>query len=265
MPFLARPGFRLHYEFEADSARPVLVFANSLGTQLSMWEQQMPAFREHFSVLRYDSRGHGESIEENTDAYSFDELGADLLALLDSLGFDRVHFCGLSMGGMLGQWLGIHAPHRIRKLVLCNTAAKIGTDEGWNTRIDTVRMEGIDAIVPAVLARWFTEDFRAAYPAEFAATAAMLLANRPRGYTASCAAIRDADFRDGIARITAPALIVCGVEDQVTTPAAAAFLAQHIPGARLLALPAAHLSNVEAATAFSTGVLNFFVAGGTDA
>lgn len=260
MPFCNRAEGRLYYELENSRGLPVLVLSNSLGTTCGMWQPQMRALSEHFSVLRYDARGQGQS-SVPAGPYTMDQLGSDVQSLLDHLKLPRVHFCGLSMGGMVGQWLAIHAPDRIDKLVLCNTAAQIGTVDLWNQRMETVGVEGMSSIVPTVRDRWFTADFCASHPSEVAAAGSMLQASDPAGYAACCAAIRDMDFRKNVESIKAPTLIVFGRQDRVTTSEDAHFLAQHIAGAKTLVLEAAHLSNIEAAESFNQGILQFLKQG----
>lgn len=255
MPFLEL-DFRLHYKFHREPDKPVLILSNSLGTNLEMWTPQIAAWAQDFSLLRYDARGHGAS-SATPGPYSISLLGEDVLRLMDALKIHHAHFCGLSMGGMVAQWLGIHAAERVDKLVLCNTAAKIGDDAGWNRRIATVRESGMQAIVPSVIERWFTSEFRRNNADEVEATAAMLQFANREGYTATCAAIRDMDLREEVQQIKARTLVVCGEHDQVTPPSASHFLLEQIKGSRLLSLKAAHLSNLEAASAFTAGVSAF--------
>src|SRR5713101_360975 len=160
MPIVKSGEARIHYALEGQNGTPALLFSNSLGTNYSMWDPQVPELRKKFRVLRYDTRGHGQS-SLTPGPYSIKQLGKDVVALLDALDLDRVHFCGLSMGGMIGMWLGVNAGERLNRLVLCNTAARIGTAEVWNARIENVRQAGMKAITPAVLERWFTPQFRA--------------------------------------------------------------------------------------------------------
>ena len=255
MPFVDVGELRTHYALTGDQA-PVLVFSNSLGTDFSMWDPQMAELQRHFHILRYDTRGHGQSSVTPGD-YTIEQLGRDVLALLDSLGLDRVHFCGLSMGGMVGIWLGIHAPNRLRRLVLCNTAARIGTKDTWNTRIATVRKDGMKAVAAAVIERWFTPEFRTTSAEKVARAQQMLENSTPEGYAASCAAIRDMDQRETVAQIKAPTLVIYGGKDPVTPAADAHFLAERISGAVEVELAAAHLSNVEQADAFTEAVSRF--------
>ncbi|MFJ4143092.1 3-oxoadipate enol-lactonase [Pseudomonas sp. NPDC089734] len=249
----------LNYLLEGPADAPVLVLSNSLGTDLHMWDTQMPAFTRHFRVLRYDTRGHGRS-QVSEGPYSIERNGRDVLALLDALHVDKAYFCGLSMGGLIGQWLAIHAPERLERVVLCNTAAKIGTPEVWNPRIETVLRDGKAAMVAlrdASIVRWFTPGFAVAEPVTVEAIVSMLSQTSPQGYAANCAAVRDADFRDEIASIKLPVLVVCGTQDEVTTPADGRFLIERIQGAQMIELHAAHLSSVEAGEAFTRPVLAF--------
>ena len=255
MPFVELGDLQTYYEL-ADEGRAVLVLSNSLGTNLSMWDPQMPQLKQRFRVLRYDTRGHGRSSVTPGD-YTIEQLGRDVVALLDVLELKRVHFCGLSMGGMIGMWLGVHAAERIDRLILCNTAARIGTKESWNARIATVRTQGMNAVAAAVMERWFTPEFRAMRPQRIAQAQQMLENSSPEGYAANCAAIRDMDQREDVARITAATLIVCGAKDPVTPPADAHFLISRIRGAEIVELDAAHLSNVEQAEAFTDATSTF--------
>lgn len=259
MPAVRLADGDLNYQLEGPAGAPVLVLSNSLGTDLHMWDAQVAAFAEHFRVLRYDTRGHGASLV-TSGPYSIEQNGRDVLALLDALDIPRAHFCGLSMGGLIGQWLAIHAPERLSRLVLCNTAAKIGTPEVWNPRIETVLSGGAEAmrnLRDASISRWFTADFAESEPGKVEPIVGMLAQTSPEGYAANCAAVRDADFRGEIGAITAPTLVVCGAADAVTTTEDGRFLQAHILGAELVEFRAAHLSNVQAGDAFGQRVLAF--------
>jgi 3-oxoadipate enol-lactonase len=260
MPFMQTGATRLYYQIEGREDAPWLVLSNSLGTELAMWEPQMAALLERFRVLRHDTRGHGRS-GVSPGPYSIEQLGQDVIALMDHAGIASAHFCGLSMGGMIGMWLGANRPERIRRLVLCNTAAKIGTPEIWNQRIDTVRREGMAAIAPAVLERWFTPGFRARAPEQVEPVRAMLLRTPPEGYIANCAAVRDMDQREGLSGIRAPTLVIAGTHDSSTPAADGRLVAQKIAGARYGELDAAHLSNIEQSTAFTETVAGFMQEG----
>ncbi|MFL6611486.1 MAG: 3-oxoadipate enol-lactonase [Pseudomonas sp.] len=254
----------LNYRFDGPQDAPVLVLSNSLGTDLHMWDEQIPAFSEHFRVLRFDTRGHGQSLVTE-GPYSIEQLGRDVLAMLDQLNIDKAHFCGLSMGGLIGQWLGIHAGERLRKLVVCNTAAKIGDPSMWNPRIETVLRDGKDAMVAlrdASIARWFTPDFAEAQPATAKKITDMLAATSPQGYAANCAAVRDADFREQLVSIRVPLLVIAGSEDAVTPPSGGHFIQERVSGAEYAEFYAAHLSNVQAGAAFSARVVDFLLDSG---
>jgi 3-oxoadipate enol-lactonase len=246
----------LYYEEEGNPDFPVLILSNSLGTNLSMWDAQVEAWSTVLRLLRYDSRGHGRSSIPD-GPYTIEQMGRDVLNLADALGYERFHFCGLSIGGMVGQWLGIHAPGRLLRLVLSNTASQIGTTEMWSQRIETVNAEGMRAVTPAILVRWYTEQFLSEHSAEVASTAAMLNATSPKGYTASCAAIRDMDQQSAVHLITTPTLVVFGDADAVTPPSKAHELTRSIARARSLELHAAHLSNIEASAEYTAGVGRF--------
>ena len=252
----------LNYQIDGPENAPVLVLSNSLGTDLGMWDTQIPLWSQHLRVLRYDTRGHGGSLVTE-GPYSIEQLGRDVLALLDGLDIAKAHFVGLSMGGLIGQWLGIHAGQRLRSLTLCNTAAKIANDGVWNSRIDTVLKGGQQAMADlrdASIARWFTPGFAQSQPEQAQRICQMLATTSAQGYAANCAAVRDADFREQLGRIQVPTLIVAGTEDVVTTPEHGHFMQAGIIGATYAEFPAAHLSNVEIGEAFSRRVLDFLLA-----
>lgn len=259
MPFAEISGARIHYSLAGPAAAAVLVFSHSLGADLSMWDIQAAAFSSRFRVLRYDTRGHGQS-SITPGPYSIEQLGPHVLALLDALHISRVHFCGLSMGGQIGQWLGIHAADRLGKLVLCDTGAKIGTADGWKTRIETVRSHGMKEVAPAVLARWFTPAYCERDPQTVAIIRRVMESMNPEGYIACCAAVRDFDSRSSLAQIRIPTLVIAGAHDTSTPPSDGRYLAEHIPGARYAELNAAHLSNIEDRDHFNKELGDFFAA-----
>jgi 3-oxoadipate enol-lactonase len=256
MSFIDLNSGRFNYSLDGPSEAPVLLLSNSLGADLAMWEQQMPALVREFRVLRYDTRGHGLSAV-TPGPYTIEGLAGDAIEILDALDIQRAHFCGLSMGGMTGIWLGIHAPHRLNKLVLCNTAARIGTPDIWNARIAKVREGGMAAIASAVIPRWFTDKFIAGAPEKVESMRQMLLRSPAEGYVASCEAIRDMDQREQAARIKAPTLVIAGSHDGVTTPADSRLLCEKIHGAEYVELKASHLSNIEASHSFTDAVVKF--------
>jgi 3-oxoadipate enol-lactonase len=256
MPSVEIDGISIHYRLDGPERAPTLVLSSSLGTSHQLWEPQLPALASRLRVLRYDHRGHGAS-SVPPGPYRLEALARDVLGLVDGLGIAQFLFCGISMGGMVGMWLGVNAPARVQKLVLCNTGARIGTRESWEARIGPVQAGGMAAIADAVLARWFTPAFQAAHPEGVARARRMLLETPPEGYVAACAAIRDADLREEVARIGAPTLVIAGSADAATPPADGRFLAERIGSARYLELNAAHLSNIEADEPFTNAVLAF--------
>jgi 3-oxoadipate enol-lactonase len=249
VPFAEINDLRMHYELDGPAEAPVLIFSNSLGTNLSLWDPQVPAFTKSFRVLRYDSRGHGQTTATPGE-YSIEQLAADVVALLDALKIDQAHFCGLSIGGMTGMWLGANAPARILKLIL-------GNPEMWNPRIEAVRKNGTKTISAGVLERWFTADFRSAHPDVIAKTKEMIDSTSTDGYTGSCAAVRDFDFWDKVGAIRVPTLVIAGTHDQSVPLADPQRLAAKINGARFADLNAAHISNIEAPGTFTQEVLAF--------
>jgi 3-oxoadipate enol-lactonase len=256
VPFVDLSDVRIYYQWDGPADKPVVLFSNGLGTNVTLWDGQIAELGKHFRVLRYDHRGHGKS-SVPPGSYSIGMLSQDVLGLLDALGVETCSFCGLSMGGMVGQWLGANAAGRIRKLVLSSTAAKIGTDESWNARIALVQEGGMQAAIPLVVVRWFTTDFQKASPERVTPVREAFLATDPVGYAGGCAAVRDGDFRASDRKIGVPSLIVAGTHDSVAPPAEGRFLVDDIPGARFAELPAAHLSNVEARDQFNSAILDF--------
>lgn len=256
MPFVSLSNSRIYYEMQGPSSAPVLVLSNSLGTNLELWNPQAAEFAREFRVLRYDMRGHGLS-EVSAAPYSVEQLAKDVLALLDALNLHVVNFCGLSIGGAIGMALAACAPQRLHKLVLSNTAAKIGTSESWNARIAAVRRGGMEGIVDPVLERWFTAEFRQRNPEAIAGTRSMLLTTPPEGYVGCCEALREMDQRNAVGQVRVPTLVIAGASDSATTPAEAQLLVNAIAGAKYIELQAAHLSNVEAAPEFNSNVLRF--------
>lgn len=249
-------GVRIAYRVDGPEAAPVLLLSNSLGTTMEMWAPQVRRLAEQYRVVRYDSRGHGGSDVPAGD-YAMSRLGLDALALLDHLKVQRARFCGLSKGGMVGMWLATHAPARIERLALCNTAAYMGPPASWQQRIDSVRADGMTAVVDAVVDRWFTPAFRQSSPEHVAQIQAMLMAASPVGYTGCCAAIRDMDQRDAIRAIHAPTLVIGGTADPATPPEKAQEIAQAIADSHLVMLEAAHLSNIEQPGRFTAALIDF--------
>ncbi|HEV2573660.1 MAG TPA: 3-oxoadipate enol-lactonase [Beijerinckiaceae bacterium] len=233
--------------------------SNSLGTNLHMWDDQMDALKQRFRVIRYDSRGHGQSVADE-GPYTIEQLSQDALAILDALNVKQAHYIGLSMGGMVGMWLLTHAPQRISRAVLANTGAYLGGPDLWNARIRTAKSEGLAGLTAATMDRWFTREFQERSPQAVERVAQMFRATPPQGYAACAAAIRDMDQRDSIRAITNPVLVIVGTHDPATPPTMGGLIADHIKGSRLLALEAAHLSNIEASNSFNRAILSFLSA-----
>lgn len=252
-------GATLRVRCDGDRSRPTVVLSNSLGTDLSMWDAQAALLATRFHVLRYDTRGHGGSSAPR-GPYTIAQLGADVLALLDHFDIERAHVVGLSMGGVTAQWLGAHAPRRIRKLVLANTASKIGERDAWLARAASVRAEGMSGIAAGSPARWFTPDFLARQAVVVGAMQKTVRGLDPEGYAACCEALAMADLTSDLHRIAAPTLVIAGADDPVTTVADAQALAGGVKGAALATLPASHLSNLEAPDRFSDAVASFLLA-----
>jgi 3-oxoadipate enol-lactonase/4-carboxymuconolactone decarboxylase len=256
----ARDTAELHHLLEGPEDAPVLVLSNSLGTTLAMWDEQAPALSERFRLLRYDHRGHGGS-PVPAGPYTIEDLGRDVIALLDRLGVERFSFCGLSLGGMVGMWLASEAPERIHRLVLCCTSARFAPDV-FDSRARTVRAEGVSAIADAVVERWFTPAFRESRPevAEWAMD--MLCDTPPEGYAGCCEAIAAAELPGRLSVIRAPTLVIAGADDPAAPPDRLEFIRNSIPGTQLVVIAqAAHLANVEQPEAVTRAVLGHLEGG----
>lgn len=252
-----RDGCRLATRLDGPAGAPLVVLSNSLGTTLAMWDAQVDALASRYRVLRYDSRGHGAS-DAPGGPYTIARLGADVLELLDALDVPRARFCGVSMGGMVGQWLGANAPERLERLVLSNTAAFMGPASAWQERIDRVRAAGMEAIADGVLARWFTPAFAARAPEVRARMRAAFVATSPSGYAACCAAIRDMDLREDAARIAPRTMLIAAAEDLATPPARAHEIASAMARpTEIVTLAGAHLCNVEVPALWNETVMEF--------
>ena len=232
--------------FAVDGAEgtPTVVLSNSLGSTPAMWDPQFPALASRFQVVRYDHRGHGRS-PVPPGPYELADLGADIIAMLDRLSLERVHWCGLSLGGMVGMWMAINAPERIDRLVLCCTSARLGPPEMWAQRAETVRAEGVEAVADAGIGRWLTEGFIEREPERTAAVRAMLVATPDEGYAGCCAAIEHMDLIPELGAVRAPTLVIAGRQDPATPPEHGERIAAGIPGARLELVDAAHLATIE--------------------
>ncbi|MCZ8520689.1 MULTISPECIES: 3-oxoadipate enol-lactonase [Paenibacillus] len=257
--FTTGDGNRIAYRFDGPANLPVLVLANSIGTTLHMWDGQITELSKHFRVLRYDYRGHGAS-DAPAGAYSFDRLGRDVIELLDSLQISRVHFGGLSLGGVVGQWLAIHHPERIGKLILSNTSSYLGPPEHWDGLIASVLQGGnMSELADMFIGNWFPPQMRETESDTVSAFRDMVLATHPLGFAGSFAAIRDFDMRRTAALISSPTLVIGGQYDTVTLPSHSELIAATVPGAKLVMLPAVHLPNIERPADFLDAVLPFLL------
>ena len=257
MPMIdAGDGCLLNVSVDGRESGPTLMLSNSLGCTLHMWEPQMAALAKEFRVIRYDRRGHGKSTVA-PGPYSMERFGRDVLAILDDLNIEKVHWCGLSMGGMVGQWLGANAPERLGRVILANTTCYYPDPTNWINRIKAVTEGGLAAIVDTVIQGWLTADFRERDPASTERMKAMLAASPKEGYLACCEALKTLDQRALLPAITNPTLVIAGRHDPATTLAAGEFIRSQIPKASLTILDAAHISNVEQPHAFTDAVIGF--------
>jgi 3-oxoadipate enol-lactonase len=258
MPKIDADGCPIYVQVDGPTGAPVLTLCNSLGTTLHMWDEQVEPFTRHFRLVRYDRRGHGRSGCPK-GPYTMERLGRDALAILDALELERTNWCGLSMGGMTGQWLAAHAPERVGRLVITNTSSYFPDKGAWNDRLRLVREKGIAAFAGPNMERWFTKEFRERAPQAVARVREMFAATPLEGYIGCGEAVRDMDHRDLLPKIRAPTLVIAGRHDPATPLEANEYLANHIPGATLAVLDAAHLSNVEQPQAYADAVLKFLL------
>jgi 3-oxoadipate enol-lactonase len=256
MPMIDADGCLLNVTVEGRDGGPTLMLSNSLGCTLQMWEPQMRALTQVFRVIRYDRRGHGKS-SVPPGPYSVERFGRDVLAILDDLNIEKTHWCGLSMGGMVGQWLGAHAPERLGKIVLANTSSHYPDPTIWENRIKAVKDGGLSSIADTVIGSWLTQDFRERAPDVAQKMKAMLMATPVEGYLASCEALASLDLRNDLPDIKNPTLVIAGRFDKSTPIAMAEAIRSKISGANMTIVDAAHISNVEAPLAFNDAVLGF--------
>jgi 3-oxoadipate enol-lactonase len=259
MPVITVDNTRLRYQLEGNEQNPVLTLSNALGTDIGMWAPQMPDLLPRFRVLRYDTRGLGSS-DAPPGEYSMEQLGRDVLALSDGLQIGRFAFLGLSLGGMIGQWLGANAADRITALVLANTSPFVPPKSNWDDRRRAVLDRGMAAVVDASMGRFFSPETLAKNDPLVMSIRATLLATNPGGYSGCCAAIRDMDHRELLPAIVVPTLVIGGERD-ASTPWSGhgEILSQAIPNAKTVSLETAHLSNIEAPKSFNSAVLDFLV------
>lgn len=256
MTMIAVNGEAFHVRVEGPEDAPALLLSNSLSSDLSMWDAQVPAWARHFRVVRYDQRGHGRSVVSPSPC-SMRQLGRDAIGILDTLGIAQAHWCGISLGGMIGMWALTHAPERIGRAVLANTSAYMGPPDLWNGRIQAAESGGMAALVDATVQRWFPPHFREQAPDVMVRMREMILATPVEGYRGSCFAIREMDQRETIRSIPNPVLVIIGARDPATPPADGQLIAQAIKDSRTLTLDAAHISNIEQPEAFTKAVMDF--------
>jgi 3-oxoadipate enol-lactonase len=255
--FTAGDGARIAYRLDGPEDRPVLMLSNSIATTFHMWDGQVPELAKSFRVLRYDFRGHGGS-DAPVGAYSLDRLGRDVLELLDFLGLARVHFMGLSLGGFVGQWLGVHAPERIERLILSNTSPHLGPASYFDEQISNVLSAGdLSATADMFMRNWFPASMLTSRNETVEEFHAAILDMSPQGLAGCFAAVRDADLRRPISLITAPTLVIGGEDDKVTLASHSQAIAAAVPGAELLLLPGVHLLNVQRPAEFMDAVTRF--------
>ncbi|MBV8629298.1 MAG: 3-oxoadipate enol-lactonase [Silvibacterium sp.] len=256
MPHAESVNVRLYYETSGPTGNSVLLLSNSIGSNLHMWDKVLRQFEGTHRVVRYDMRGHGQS-SVPPGPYTMDQLGGDVLFLLDHLGIERADVCGLSVGGMIAMWLGIRVPDRIERLILANTAARIGSVELWNQRIAMARTEGMEALAQMTLGRWFTRAYIDEHPDEMETICAMIAATDAQGYEACCCALRDTDLRTAVAAIKATALVISGSDDPATPASEGRALHAALRDSRFVELEASHLSALEKPEEFAAAVLKF--------
>lgn len=259
MPTFTSNDAQINYQTFGDATKPALIFSNSLGTNFKMWQAQIDFFQQDFFVICYDTRGHGASSAPQ-GPYSIDQLGQDVVNLLDHLNVEKAAFCGISMGGLTGQWLAIHRPERFNQVVVCNTAAKIGQEQAWNDRAALVREQGLQPIASTAASRWFTEPFIQSNATVVNNLQNDLAAGSAEGYASCCEALAEADVREQLKDIPVPVLVVAGQQDPVTTVVDGQFMVERIANSQLFEINASHISNVELPNEFNQAVKQFIQA-----
>jgi 3-oxoadipate enol-lactonase len=252
-------GIRMNYELSGNKNAPVVMLSHSLGSSLAMWDPQMDALEPHFQVLRYDIRGHGKS-EVPAGPYNLELLGEDAIAFLDALRIEKVHWVGLSMGGMIGQSVALNHPKRLKSLALCDTGAVIAPEAQpiWQERIDAVREKGVESQLEATMERWFTPSFLKLSPPMLGVIRKQFLATPAKGYMGCIEAIRKLNYLDRLSKIKIPTLVMVGEDDPGTPVAVSEAMHQRIPNSRMVIIPSArHLSNVEQPEVFNVTLLKF--------
>jgi 3-oxoadipate enol-lactonase len=246
----------LSYDVDGPPDAPAVLLINSIAATRELWARQMPALAARYRVIRYDARGHGRSSAPPGD-YTLDQLGRDAVAILEDARAATAHVCGISLGGLTAQWLGVHAPGHVASLVLANTGARIGTAESWGERIALVREKGMTVVADMTIPRWFSEEFQERDPETVRGFRTMIQACPADGYLGCCAALRDADLRDRIKSIGCPTLVIASTADAATPADGLAFIRDRVPGARMVTVASRHLSNIECAEEFTAAVQDF--------
>ena len=256
MPTFISNDATINYATFGDANKPAVIFSNSLGTNYGMWQQQFNHFKNDYLVICYDTRGHGASTAPQ-GPYSIEQLGQDVIHLLDHLNINKATFCGISMGGLTGQWLAIHQPERFNHVIVCNTAAKIGQEQAWLDRATLVREQGLSPIAATAASRWFTNPFIQSQATIVETLSNDLAASSAEGYANCCEALAKADLREQLKDITVPVLIVAGIQDPVTTVTDGQFMLDRIPNAQMFEINASHISNIECPNEFNQAVQRF--------
>lgn len=256
MPFIDLPRCRIEYKFDGSAANPVLLLCNSLGADLSMWDGVVPYLIDHFFVLRYDGRGQGSSTIPDGPC-TVEILSRDAHALLDALNIKEVYFCGQAMGSLIGICLAISSSSQIKKLILSNTAAIIGSQEFWKIRIEAIHQTGLTSLADMITDRWFTTQYVNDNPTVLKQMKAMLLNSSSAAYASYCEAIRNADFQAEIGQISVPTLVIGGAYDSVCRPHESRSVCDQINDASYIELPTAHMSPVEMPEAFAAAIRSF--------
>jgi 3-oxoadipate enol-lactonase len=249
-------GTRIAYATAGRPWRPALILTHSLGSDHHMWDAQIQSLKAQFFIVAIDNIGHGDSDAPAGD-YTIEQMGDAVLAVAAGAELDQFHFCGLSVGGITGQWLAVHHADRLLSLAVCNTAARIGSPELWDERIEVARGQGMAGLVDGVVARWFSDDFAERNPEQYHATRATLAATDPVGYAGVCAALRDGDLRGAVGSIATRTLVIAGNRDLATPVEQGIWLHEQIVGSRFVELDAAHLSNLDCEPQFTAALSGF--------
>ncbi|ANF83370.1 3-oxoadipate enol-lactonase (plasmid) [Acinetobacter sp. NCu2D-2] len=258
MPTFTSNTAQINFQTFGDQSNPAIIFSNSLGTNYSMWQPQIEFFKSNYFIICYDTRGHGKSTAPQ-GPYNLELLGEDVINLLNHLEISKAIFCGISMGGITGQWLAQHYPDRFNYVIVCNTAAKIGSENTWLDRANLVREQGLLPIASTAAGRWFTDPFIQSNPTIVAKLSNDLGAGSPEGYASCCEALAKADVREDLSKIRIPVLIIAGQQDPVTTVEDGLYMQHNIPGSQLFEINASHISNLEKADDFNRAIQKFIV------